>query len=89
MMGYPKKHFAAAGLMGWLFMIIFFLIFIRSIDLTIFLLLVSLGLFVLIEVLDTSFAKPSHIMYLKYWVAVGLVFFVTVIVDKVVRVVQA
>ncbi|TAJ43935.1 hypothetical protein [Methanofollis fontis] len=88
-MGCPKKQYAAGGLMGWLFAVVFALVLARNIDITFFFVLASIGLFILIEVMNTSSARPSHIMYLRYLVAAGFVVFGAAIVDKMVRVVMS
>ncbi|QYZ77923.1 hypothetical protein E2N92_00025 [Methanofollis formosanus] len=72
--------------MIWLFTVTFFLVMMESADLMVFFVLVSIGFFILVEVLDTAFVRPSHVLYLKYLAAIGLVMFGTAIIDKVARV---
>ncbi|QSZ66436.1 hypothetical protein RJ40_02440 [Methanofollis aquaemaris] len=85
-MGRPGRHLVAGGFITWLFAVTLFLVLMKSVDLMVFLVLVSIGFFILVEVLDTTFVRPSHVLYLKYLVAAGLVVFGTVIIDKVARV---
>ncbi|WP_209629264.1 hypothetical protein [Methanofollis sp. W23] len=72
--------------MTWLFAVTFFLVLMKSVDLMIFLVLVSIGFFLLIEVLDTAFVRPSHLLYLRYLVAAGLVLCGATLIDNVARV---
>ncbi|MDD3621019.1 MAG: hypothetical protein PHQ81_01270 [Methanofollis sp.] len=85
-MGRPGRHLIAGGFMTWLFAVTFFLVLMKSVDLMVFLVLVSIGFFLLIEVLDTTFVSPSHVLYLKYLVAAGLVISGAAIIDKLARV---
>lgn len=85
-MGRPERHLVAGGFMIWLFMVTFFLVLMKSVDLMVFLVLASVGFFVLVEVLDTTFVRPSHVLYLKYLAAAGLIIFGMAIIDKVARV---
>lgn len=85
-MGRPRRHLVAGGFMTWLFVVTLFLVLMKSVDLMEFLVLVSIGFFLLTEMLDTPSVRPSHVLYLKYLAAAGLVIFGAVIIDKVARV---
>jgi hypothetical protein len=81
-----KKHLAAAVMVAWLFIVIFFMILARSMNLEIFFVLWLIGLLVIVELIDPAFVQPTYIRYLKYLAAAGVLVFGVVVAQKVLEI---
>ena len=81
-----KKILAVIILSIWLTIICLFMILANRIDLEIFFVLWLIGLLVIVELIDTRFALPPRMRYLKYVVAAGIILFGGIVAGKVLEI---
>ena len=81
-----KKIIAASALVVWLFLISFFMILSRHVDIEVFFVLWLIGLLVVVEMVDTRFSQPVYLKYVKVLVAAGIVIFGVIVTQKVLEI---
>jgi hypothetical protein len=81
-----KKILAAIVLSVWLLIVSSFMLLARYIDLEIFFVLWLIGILVIIELVDTRFSLPSHLRYVKYTIAAGIILFGGIVTLKVLEI---
>ena len=81
-----KKVIAAIVLFIWLVVISAFMLLAHRVDLEIFFVLWLIGILVIVELVDTRFSLPSHLRYIKYLVAAGIVLFGGIVTQKVLEI---
>jgi hypothetical protein len=81
-----KTQIAAAVLVIWLLLVIFFMILARSLSLEIFFVLWLIGLLVIVELISPSFVRPPYLRYLTYLVAAGVIVFGMIVALKVMEI---
>ena len=81
-----KKIIAASALVVWLFLISFFMILSRHVDIEVFFVLWLIGLLVVVEMVDTRFSQPVYPKYVKVLVAAGIVIFGVIVTQKVLEI---
>jgi hypothetical protein len=81
-----KKFLAAVVIAVWLIIISVFMLLAWRIDLEIFFVLWLIGLLVIVELMDTRFSLPPYMRYLKYVIAVGILLFGVIVVEKVLEI---
>ena len=78
-----KKQLAILTICSWLFIITAFMIAAQRFDLEIFFVLWLIGILVIVELTDTRYFQTSHLKKLKYIIAVGILIFGYIVVEKV------
>ncbi len=81
-----KKIIAASALVVWLFLISFFMILSRHVDIEVFFVLWLIGVLVVVEMIDTRFSQPVYLKYVKMLVAAGIVMFGVIVTQKVMEI---
>jgi hypothetical protein len=81
-----KKVLAAIIMFIWLVVICAFMLLAQQVDLEIFFVLWLIGILVIVELMDTRFSLPSHLRYIKYLVAAGIVLFGGIVAQKVLEI---
>lgn len=81
-----KKLRAAVAMVLWLFVIAGFSLLAFRVDLEIFFVLWLIGVLVIIELSDARFCLPSHMRYIRYLVACGIVLFGAIVTRKVLEI---
>ena len=81
-----KKIIAASALVVWLFLISFFMILSRHVDIEVFFVLWLIGVLVVVEMIDTRFSQPVYLKYVKILVAAGIVIFGVIVTQKVLEI---
>jgi hypothetical protein len=83
-----KKQIAIVVHIIWLLIVIFFMILSRNISLEIFVVLWLIGFLVIMELISPTFVRPSHIRYLKFLMAVGVLVFAYIIILKLMEILK-
>jgi hypothetical protein len=78
-----KKQIAAIALALWLCIIAVFMLIAEWIDLSLFFVLGFIGFLVIVELMEPHYVKPRYLWYTRFLIAVGIVIFVAVVVQKV------
>jgi len=81
-----KKIIAASAIVVWLFLISFFMLTSRHVDLEVFFVLWLIGILVVVEMIDTRFSQPAYLKYVKFLVAAGIVIFGVIVTQKVLEI---
>jgi hypothetical protein len=81
-----KKIIAASAIVVWLFLISFFMLTSRHVDLEVFFVLWLIGILVVVEMIDTRFSQPAYLKYVKVLVAAGIVVFGVIVTQKVLEI---
>ncbi len=71
----------------WMAIIIFFMILAREIDIEIFFALVLIGMIVVSELSDFVYIRPRYLRRLRHVVAVGVIVFLVIIINKFVEII--
>ena len=77
-----RKEIAAILLGLWLTTISVFMLFFERFDLGLFFVLGFLGFLVIVELMEPYYIKPGYISRIKVLLALGIVLFVAIIVQK-------
>jgi hypothetical protein len=80
------RRTAVVALALWSLVIAAFMLLNRALDLEVFFVLVLIGLLVMVELIDTSSVQSGHLRRAKYVVAVGVLVFGWVVMNKVVEI---
>ncbi len=83
-----KKIFAIVALIIWIYIISMIMVLARTMNLEIFFVLVLIGLLVILELSDSAFVSPPHILKMKYIAAIGVVIFFIIVVRKVLEIIN-
>jgi hypothetical protein len=81
-----KKVLSAIAMAAWLILISIFMLLTYRVDLEIFFVLWLIGILVIVELTDTRFSLPSHLRYIKYLVAGGILIFGGIVTLKVMEI---
>ena len=81
-----KKQLALLALTCWLFVVSFFMLLARTIDLEIFFVLWLIGLLVIVELLDTGSVRPPCLRPLRFLIAAGIVVFGLIVAQKILEI---
>lgn len=83
------KVYAAIALTAWVFIVIFFMVLARQINLEIFFVLWLIGLLIVTELTDTVYSFPRYLQYRKGIIAAGVVIFGIIVARKVLEILSA
>lgn len=83
-----KKQIAVAVLIIWLLLVIFFMILAGKINLEILFVLWLSALLVIVEFISPSYVKPPYLTHLKLLIAIGIMVFILIIVQKLVEIIK-
>jgi len=78
-----RKKIAAIALALWLSIICYLMLIAERIDLSLFFVLGFIGFLVIVELMEPHYVKPRYLWYTRALIAVGIVIFVAVVVQKV------
>ena len=84
-----KKNLAIIVIAIWLVILSIFMLLASRVDLEIFFVLWLIGLLVIVELMDTRFSLPPHMMYIKYVVAAGILLFGGIVAGKVLEILHS
>jgi hypothetical protein len=85
-MGSDTKRLAIMLLLLWLLAVTIFMTASRYYDLELFFALGFIGILVLVEMIDTVYAKPRSQRRLRYMVAAGVIVFGAIVARKVLEI---
>ncbi len=78
-----RKKIAAIALALWLSIITYLMLIAERFDLSLFFVLGFIGFLVIVELMEPHYVKPRHLWYTRALIAVGIVIFIAVVVQKV------
>jgi ABC-type xylose transport system permease subunit len=78
-----KKKIAAIALALWLSIITVLMLLSERIDLSLFFVLGFIGFIVIVELMEPHYVRPRNLWYTHFLIAVGIVIFVAIVVQKV------
>ena len=78
-----KKQLGAIALALWLCIIAVFMLLAERFDLSLFFVLGFIGFLVIVELMEPHYVKPRYLWYTRFLIAVGIVIFVAIVVQKV------
>ena len=78
-----RKKIAAIALAVWLSIICYLMLIAERFDLSLFFVLAFIGFLVIVELMEPHYVKPRYLWYTRALIAVGIVIFVAVVVQKV------
>ena len=81
-----KKQIAAIALALWLIIITVFMLLAERIDLSLFFVLGFIWFLVIVELMEPHYVKPRYLWYTRFLIAVGIVIFVAIVVQKVLNI---
>lgn len=81
-----KKHIAAICLASWLSIISFYMLFTGRFELALFFVLGFIGFLMIVMITEPHYVKPAYVRYIRYLIAIGLVIFGAVIVQKLMEI---
>ena len=67
----------------WFAVITAFMLLNQPLDLEVFFVLALIGLLVVVELIDTTTVQPRYLRRIKYVIAVGVLLFVYIVVNKI------
>jgi hypothetical protein len=77
-----KKKIAVVAFALWLTIISVLMLLAERIDLALFFILAFIGFLIIVELMEPHYVKPRYQLYIHVLIAVGIVIFVAVIVNK-------
>jgi hypothetical protein len=77
-----KKKIAAVAFALWLTIITVLMLLSERIDLALFFILAFIGFLIIVELMEPRYLKPRYQLYIHVLIAVGIVIFVAVIINK-------
>jgi hypothetical protein len=77
-----KKKIAAVALALWLILISVIMLLAELIDLGLFFIVGFIGFLVIVELMEPHYVKPGYQGYIQVLIAVGIVIFIALIVNK-------
>ncbi|MDH7593189.1 MAG: hypothetical protein QHG99_02395 [Methanomicrobiales archaeon] len=83
------RAIAAAALVIWLCLVIFFMILSRTLDLEIFFVLFLIGILVIAELTDARYLVTREKGYMKYIIGGGVVIFGIIVASRVVEIIAS
>ncbi|MDD3069850.1 MAG: hypothetical protein PHX88_01480 [Methanoculleus horonobensis] len=86
-MAVEKKVISLGVLTFWLFLVVFFMLLARSLNLEIFFVLWLIGILVVVVLVDPVFSRPRYLQWIRYIIAVGVAIFGYIVALKVVEIV--
>jgi hypothetical protein len=78
-----KEQVAIIALSVWLMLITCFMLLAQTFDIGIFFVLSLIGFFIILELLSPKYIRPGYLRYIQYILAVGIVVFGVIVVQKV------
>lgn len=85
-MGLGKTRLAAGVLAAWLFIVAFFMVLSRTVNLEIFFVLWLIGTLILAEFIDLSTLTPRSSLYQKGIAFAGVIIFGVIIIFKILEI---
>jgi hypothetical protein len=81
-----KEQIAIIALAVWLTLIAFFMLLAQSVDFEIFFVLSLIGFLIIVELITPKYIEPGYLRYIRYLLAVGIVIFGVIVVQKVMEI---
>lgn len=78
-----KQQIAIIALAVWLIIVSTFLLLSQRVDLEFFLILCLMGMLVIMQLMQSSFAQPVYLRYIRYLMAAGTLMFGVIVALKV------
>ncbi len=78
-----KKRLGAIALALWLCIIAVSMLLAERFDLSLFFVLGFIGFLVIVELMEPHYVKPRHLWYTRFLIAVGIIIFIAIVVQKV------
>ena len=85
-MGLGKTRLAAGVLAAWLFIVAFFMVLSRTVNIEIFFVLWLIGTLIVIEFIDVSTLVPRWSIYQKGIAFAGVIIFGLIIIQKILEI---
>ena len=83
------KRTAAAVLICWMLLVIFFIVLNGHLNLEVFFVLALIGLLILTEFTDTRFSQPRYMRRLRVIIAAGVALFGWIVIIKILEIITA
>ncbi|PKL59801.1 MAG: hypothetical protein CVV33_05970 [Methanomicrobiales archaeon HGW-Methanomicrobiales-4] len=83
-----KKQIAIVTICSWLFIITAFMLAAQRFDLEIFFVLWLIGILIVVELTETRYFQTPHLKKIKYIIAIGILIFGFIVVEKVLVILQ-
>jgi hypothetical protein len=78
-----KQRIPVIVLIIWFVVIAAFMLLNQALDLEVFFVLALIGLLVIVELIDTATVQPRDLRRIKYVIAVGVLLFGYIVVNKI------
>jgi hypothetical protein len=78
-----KQQIAIIALALWLTIVSVFTLFTQRVDLGIFFVLSLIGMLVIVQLMQSYYAQPGYLKYIRYLIAAGIIIFGVIVALKV------
>jgi len=81
-----KQQIAIVAFAIWLTLISTYMLLVQRIDFELFFVLCLLGIFVIVQLMQSNYVQPGYLRYIRYLTAAGIVIFGVIVVQKVMEI---
>jgi hypothetical protein len=81
-----KQQIAIIAFASWLTIISTCMLLVQRFDLELFFVLCLLGIFVIVQLMQSNYVQPGYLRYIRYLTAAGIVIFGVIVVQKVMEI---
>jgi len=78
-----KQQIAIIALALWLTLVSVFTLLMQRVDFDIFFVLCLIGMFVIVQVIQSYYVQPAYLNYIRYLIAAGIVILCIIVAKKV------
>ena len=78
-----KQQIAIIALALWLTLVSVFTLLMQRVDFDIFFVLCLIGMFVIVQVIQSYYVQPAYLNYIRYLIAAGIVILGIIVAKKV------
>jgi hypothetical protein len=83
-----KPQIAIIILASWLTIVSVFMILVQQLDLEIFFVLSLIGFLAIVHLMEPSYVQPGYLKYLWYVIAIEILIFCIIIIQKVIKIIM-